>query len=427
MSIFGTLNTAVSGMAAQASKLGTIGDNIANANTVGYKNADTEFETFLGSQSNSEYNSGGVQTRVRYGIAEQGSIITTASVTDLAVSGNGFFLVQNANGGNALTRAGSFVPNATGNLVNTAGYRLMGYNLTDGSSATANGTGGLQVIDLSKQALSASPSKAGTLSVNLPSNAPVATGDAPSANTAAATPTEKTSLVAYDDLGNQVTLDVYMTKTGIDGAGNNQWEVAVYNKADAAAGGFPYTASAGEPSALLGSASLTFDKTTGKLTAGSTSAVPISIPNGETVSLNMGLATQLAADYTIASATIDGTAPSKLDHITIGNDGVVTSVYANGVQSATYRIPLAAVESPDNLTSLSGNVYQVSLASGTMTVGTAGTGTLGIIKSDSLESSTVDLATELTSMISAQRGYEANSKVLQAGSDLLSVLTNLHT
>ena len=422
MSIFGTLNTAVSGMAAQASKLGTIGDNIANANTVGYKSADTEFETFLGSQSNSEYNSGGVQTRVRYGIADQGSITTTASVTDLAISGNGFFLVQDANGSNVLTRAGSFVPNATGNLVNTAGYKLMGYNLTDGSSATANGTGGLQVIDLSKQALSASPSKTGTLSVNLPSNAPVATADLPSANAASSAATEKTSLVAYDDLGNQVTLDVYMTKTGVDASGNNQWEVAVYNKADAAAGGgFPYT------SPMLGSSSLTFDKTTGKLTAGSTSAVPISIPNGETVSLNMGLATQLAADYTVASATIDGTAPSKLDHITIGNDGTVTSVYANGVQSATYRIPLAAVESPDNLTALSGNVYQVSLASGTMTVGTAGTGTLGIIKSDSLESSTVDLATELTSMISAQRGYEANSKVLQTGSDLLSVLTNLHT
>ncbi len=431
MSIFGTLNTAVSGMAAQASKLGTIGDNIANANTTGYKNATTDFETFLGSQSTSEYNSGGVQTRVRYGIAEQGSITTTSSVTDLAVNGNGFFVVQDPSGGTALTRAGSFVPNATGNLVNTAGYSLMGYNLLDGSSATANGVGGLQVIDLSKQALSASPSKKGTLSVNLPSNAPVlaASGTAAlpgdNSSTLPTSYTAKTSLAAYDNLGNQVTVDVYMTKTGV-----NTWNVSVYNKADAntstAAGStapFPYTAQPSEPTALLGSTTLTFDAVTGKVSGAG--AFQIAIPNGQKVDLNMGLATQLAADYTVASATIDGTAPSKLDHITIGTDGIVTSVYANGVQSATYRIPLAAVESPDNLTSLSGNVYEVSLASGTLTVGTANTATLGKIQSSSLEGSTVDLATELTSMIASQRSYEANSKVLTTGSELLRVLTQL--
>ena len=167
MSLFGTLNTAVSGMSAQANMLGTIGDNIANSGTTGYKQATIDFETQLGTQSASSYTAGGVQSAVRYGIGDQGTLTSTTSATDLAVQGDGFFVVQDSNGNTALTRAGSFVPNAAGNLVNTAGYELMGYNLTDGSSATANGVGGLQVINLSKQSLSASPSTTGTINFNL--------------------------------------------------------------------------------------------------------------------------------------------------------------------------------------------------------------------------------------------------------------------
>ena len=111
--------------------------------------------------------------------------------------------------------------------------------------------------------------------------------------------------------------------------------------------------------------------------------------------------------------------------MTIGQDGTITSVYANGIQQATYRIPLADVPSEGNLTSLSGNVYEPSLASGGMTIGTANTGSLGSINSSELENSTVDLATELTNMISAQRSYEADSKVIQASSDLLKVVSQL--
>ena len=105
----------------------------------------------------------------------------------------------------------------------------------------------------------------------------------------------------------------------------------------------------------------------------------------------------------------------------------MTSVYQNGAQQAIYRIPLADVPSPDALTPLSGNVYEPSTASGGITIGSAKTGTLGEIDSSSLEQSTVDLATELTSMITAQRSYEANSKVIQTSSDLLSVISNLKT
>ncbi len=421
MSLFGTLNTAVSGMSAQANMLGTIGDNIANAGTTGYKQATIDFETQLGTQSASSYTAGGVQSAVRYGISAQGTLASTTSTTDLGVQGNGFFVVQDSNGATALTRAGSFVANAAGNLVNTAGYELMGYNLTDGSSATANGVGGLQVINLSKQSLSASPSTAGTINFNLSSNATAVTGDTPASNAADAAYTSKTSVAAYDNLGNQVTLDVYFTKTGA-----NTWEATTYNQADAASGGgFPYAAGS------LGSQTLVYDSTTGKLASVDGATTPLGltvpIPNGKTLSIDVGHSTQLAADFNVATATIGGSAPSKLDHITIGTDGTVTSVYANGVQTPSYRIPLANVPSPDNLTSLTGNVYEPSLTSGQMTVGTAQTGSLGAIESNSLENSTVDLATQLTMMITAQRSYEANSKVIQTTSDLLSTVDQLHS
>lgn len=423
MSLFGTLNTGVSGMAAQANMLSTIGDNIANSSTTGYKSATVAFETMLGNQSDGSYTAGGVQTQIRYGIADQGTLTSTSSVTDLAVKGNGFFVVQGTNGATALTRAGSFVPDASGDLVNAAGYKLMGYNLTDGSSATANGTGGLQVINLSKQSLTANPTTSGSMVFNVSSNAAAVTTASPATN-ANPTYTSKTSVAAYDDLGNQVTLDVYLTKTG-DGT----WQATTYNQADAASGGgFPYTASANSP-VPLSSQTLAYSDTTGKLVSvdGSTTALALSvtIPNGKTMSLDVSQSTQLASAFNVTSATVNGSSPSKLDHVTVGNDGTVTSVYANGITQATYRIPLADVPSEDALTPLTGNVYEPSLASGNMTIGTATTGSLGAIDSSSLENSTVDLATELTNMISAQRSYEANSKVIQASSDLLKVVDQL--
>ncbi len=452
MSLFGTLNTGVSGMAAQANMLSTIGDNIANSSTTGYKEATTAFETLLGNQSANAYSAGGVSTQIRYGVSTQGQLTATSSVTDLAIQGNGFFVVQGTDGSTALTRAGSFVPNSAGQLVNTAGYALMGYNLTDGSSATVNGTGGLQVINLSKQSLTANPSTSGSLVYNLNSATKAvdpASADLPSNNPASGVgattnaSTFKTSVAAYDDLGNAVTFDVYMTKTRTNTDGSSTWQAAVYNQDDAAAGGgFPYAVTAAntanEPNGpLLSLQNLTYSATTGKLTAAtvggsatpSTTAGPLAltipVPGGQTMNLDISNSTQLSSASNVTTATVNGSAPSKLDHVTIGQDGTVTSVYTNGIQQATYRIPLADVPSENKLTPITGNVYQPSLASGTMTIGTATTGSLGSINSNEIENSTVDLATELTNMISAQRSYSANSKVIQASSDLLKVVDQL--
>ena len=168
MSLYGVMRTGVSGMNAQSNKLSTVSDNIANVNTTGYKRASTEFSSLILKSGSGNYDSGAVETTVRYAITDPGNLRFTTSTTDLAVQGNGFFVVQDANGSNFLTRAGSFVPDSTGNLVNAAGFQLMGYNIQNGAVPTvaANGFGGLQVINVNQMALQASPSTKATVSAN---------------------------------------------------------------------------------------------------------------------------------------------------------------------------------------------------------------------------------------------------------------------
>ena len=159
------------------------------------------------------------------------------------------------------------------------------------------------------------------------------------------------------------------------------------------------------------------------LTSGS--PVTFTVPNGQSMSLNLGQTTQLASSFAVNASTANGNAPSSLTGVTISSDGTLDFEYSNGVSSPGYEIPLATVASEDNLTAVNGNAYQANQNSGTVRVGVAGTGGLGTIASSSLEDSTVDLATELTDMIQAQSAYQANSKVFQTGANLLDILNNL--
>ena len=259
MSLYGMMRTGVSGMNAQANRLSTVADNIANAGTTGYKRSSTEFSSLIIPNVTGNYTSGGVTTSVRYATSQQGDLKYTSSTTDLAINGDGFFVVQDPSGKPFLTRAGSFVPDGDGRLVNAAGFYLMGYNAENGTpSAVTNGFGGLEPVLISQTELTAVPSQNGLFTANLPAGATVvAPANLPSANAATATASAKSSLVVYDNLGKEVLLDVYFTKTG-----TNTWEVAVYNQANAAPGtSFPYTAGPLAPPETL-----TFDGTTGKLT-----------------------------------------------------------------------------------------------------------------------------------------------------------------
>ncbi|MCJ9704513.1 MULTISPECIES: flagellar hook protein FlgE [unclassified Bradyrhizobium] len=407
MSLYGVMRTGVSGMNAQSNKLSTVSDNIANVNTTGYKRASTEFSSLILKSGSGNYDSGAVETTVRYAISDAGNYHFTTSTTDLAVQGNGFFVVQDANGNDFLTRAGAFVPDNTGNLVNTAGFQLMGYNIANGAAPTvaANGFGGLQVINVNQMALQAAPSTKATVAANLDPSATAIAAPAGPANY-----TSKTSMVTYDNIGKAVTLDVYAAKTGA-----NTWDIQVYNGATALTTAGPTT-------------TFTFDVTAvgkGKLAAASPTALSVAIPGGSAAfKIDLSAMTQVAAAFDF-KATVDGNAPSAVEKVNIDDKGIVTAVLKNGTTLPSFQIALATVPSPDHLTPEVGNVYSPNLESGNVQVGLAGQGGLGTVKSGALEDSNVDLADELTSMIEAQRGFTANSKSFQTGADLLDVVVNL--
>lgn len=423
MSVYNLMRTGVSGMGAQSNRLGTVADNIANARTTGYKRASTEFAALVLDNHGSNYASGGVESQTRYAISQKGTLEYSSSASDLAVNGQGFFLVGDPEGRISLTRAGAFVPLSDGTLMNTAGFRLMGYPITNGNTgAVVNGTGGLEAVNVRSSTLVSEPTTGGFLYVNLNADeALVAAGSLPSDNVAGSTYTHTSSLTAYDNLGREVTLDVYYTKTGAD-----TWEVSIFDRADADAtsGRFPYGA-VGDPP--LQTQTIFFDPANGSLDAASPTDITFTMPgaSGANVTIDLSQTTQKGADYAVIDTELNGSAPAAIEGVEFSDDGIIYAVYENGARAAIYRVPLANVASPDKLKPESGTVFSITADSGDLQIGFPGEGALGGIASGVLESSNVDLASELTTMIEAQRNYTANSKVFQTGSELLEVLVNL--
>ena len=421
------MGTAVSGMLADSNWLSTISQNVANANTTGYKNAETEFAAVVDQVGSATSAGGGVDTSLRSLNTLQGSVVGTTTTTDLAIQGDGYFIVSDSSGNTFLTRNGSFVPDSNGDLVNSAGYFLMGYNAQGTTTgASSNSTSGLQKVNVIAAGEADTPTTSGTLSVNLDADATVvATADLPSANVAGSTFTSETSLVTYDNLGGSQSVNVYYSKTGA-----NTWEVDVYSAADAStSGGFPYS------SGPLVTATMNFDPSTGALTSvmtgtpaaatTPTGSLPFTVPNGQPMTLTMAASTQLESAFAVNSAQANGNPASALTGVSISPKGVLSFTYSTGETSPGYDIPLATVPSEDNLTSINGDAFETNENSGSIRLDAPGSGGMGSLVSSSLEDSTVDLATELTQMIQAQSSYQANSKAFQAGADILDVLNNL--
>ncbi len=399
MSIMGA---AVTGMNADTTWLASISQNVANANTTGYKNEETSFEALVNQTSSGSFDAAGVSTNTMSLNSMQGIVVGGQSaVTNLGVEGNGFFVVSNSAGDTFLTRDGSFVPDASGNLINSDGYYLMGYNIQNGPAAiSANSYTGAQVINVDNAGALPTPTTTGTFAANLPSSS--ANGQ-----------TETTSMVAYDNFGGAQNLSLQWTNNSTAGSPNT-WGLSVTDSTGAvvATASATFSASNGQISTLTGTG-----------TSGDT--LSFTVPNGQTLGLDLSGMTQLASSYSVNKANVNGNAPSSVTGLTIGTDGTLSFQYANGQTVPAYQIPLATVPSPDNMASVSGNAYQVTLNSSQVQIGIAGQPGFGSIQSSSLESSTVDLASELTAMINAQSAYQANSKSFQTGATLLDILNNL--
>ena len=348
------LNASVSGMLADSNWLSSISQNVANANTTGYKNSETEFETLVDQAANGTSYGGGVMTSMRSLNSLQGAVVSSTTPTSLAVQGAGFFVVSDAGGAVYLTRNGSFVPDASGNLVNSAGYYLMGANAQSGSTTfAANSLDGLQKVNVVSAGQIAAATTSGSLTANLPSTAtPVAAANLPSTNSATSTYTDQTSLVMYDNLGGAHTINLYFANTG-----PGSWEVDAFDSSQASAGGgFPYA------SGPLATQTLTFNPLDGTLTSGSPLSIPV--PNGQTMSLDLSNMSQLATGFNVTAATVNGNAPSSISGVSIDQSGTLSFDYTDGTSRPAYDIPLANVVSPDNLISVNGNAYLPSAASG---------------------------------------------------------------
>lgn len=375
MSLYGMMRTGVSGMNAQSNRLGTVADNIANSGTTGYKRSSTEFSTLVLPSGSGSYSSGAVQTSIRTAITDQGLLQFTTSALDLAIQGEGFFIVSDASGKEFLTRAGSFVEDKNGYFVNAAGYFLM---VDDGNGGMVRAQ-----IDRTSEQSDDLASTMAQLGANLPQQAEI--GE------------EFTrSVVIYDSYGGKVTVPVRYEKTA-----DNQWEVTVNGSE---------------------TMTLSFNSTGGLDVANSQLAVDI---NGQQIMFDFAATSQMASEYRAIPPTVDGYEAGLPDEIEIGPDGRVTSISASGASRFLFEIPLARVQSPNNLAVLAGNVFQLTQASGTREPVKADSGGMGKIVSGALENSNVDIAEELTAMIESQRNYTANSKVFQTGSELLDVLVNL--
>lgn len=398
MSLYGVLRSGVSGMNAQSNKLGTVAENIQNSSTTGYKRAATEFSSLILPSSEGNYNSGSVTSRVRYTIADQGPIAYTTSGTDLAISGNGFFVVSDPGGSPYLTRAGNFVVDGkNGNLVNAAGFTLMGYSLAAGPAAPSlNSLDGVVPVNMSSFGMQATGSTKGTFTGNLPFSQPIVVPPAVS---------KQSSLQVFDKVGNPIKINIDLAKIDAD-----TWTITVSNGTNPLA-------------PLTGTTTMNLDfDADGKITG--PTVLSFGIPGGETFDLDMKGMTQLAGEYSV-TGTANGNAPSAVKDAEFASDGTVYAVYEDGSRVAAYRIPLATVPSPDNLSPRAGNVYETTTSSGGYQVGFPETSGFGSIASGALEGSNVDIGTELTAMIEAQTSYTANSKVFQTGSELLDVLMNL--
>jgi flagellar hook protein FlgE len=414
--------TGVSGLEANSTDLSVIGDNIANANTIGFKGGRAAFEDAL-SQSLIGGGQVGLGARVQaiQRLVTQGALTNTGLATDLAIQGGGFFVVRgNHNGadGQFYTRAGQFTIDRDGALVNLEGLKVQGYQ----ADATGNITGTLG--DLQVGSVS-SPPRA-TANVTLRGNLDAA-ATAPTAAWNVATPIPmpgtaaapgnynfSTSTTVYDSLGKAIPVDVYFRKTA---AG---WDWYATTDGGNLTGGTAGTRT------QIATGAFTFN-TSGVLTSANPTATfqPIGAVNPQTLTLDVSGMTQFAGPSAMSFMSQDGFSAGDLARISIDSKGVVLGTFSNGQNRALGQVALADFEAPDRLERLGGNLFGEMPGSGQATIGLAATGGRGSVVAGALEQSNVDLATEFVRMIAAQRGFQANSKTISTADQLLTELMAL--
>jgi flagellar hook protein FlgE len=413
MSITNSLYIGISGLMAHGDAISVVGDNIANASTVGYKRNRASFSDLLGGELGAQRMGGGVRLGATQTMYDQGAITQTGNNMDLAISGGGMFVVKGNHGGHTgqyYTRDGRFQMDNKGFMVDQHGMRLQGYTIAP------DGTRGTSIGDLALGAKMSPPvptSKSG-MNLNLDSNAvtPALPFDPANPN---ATSNYATSQTVFDSLGNSHHVDMYFRNNGAGG-----WEYHAMVDGGELQGG-----TAGTPTEI-GTGTMTFDAT-GKLTAqtGSLTASFVNATAGQAIAMDFDGTTSVAAANGINSIDTDGHSAGNLIDVSIGDDGKITGVYDNGDKIAIAQVALANFASEEGLERVGDGMMAASTASGQPLIDVAGTGSRGSLVSGALEASNVDLGTELVTLIAYQRAFQANAKTVTTADEMLSDVTNL--
>ena len=435
MTISSSLSAGVAGLNANATRLATISDNIANSSTFGYKRALTEFTSVVvgSTRGAGTYSAGGVRASTMRLIEERGDLIGTGNALDLAIAGPGMLpVIPQVSMGNAIsdidvpmtmTRTGSFRTDAEGVLRTESGLVLLGW------PAEQDGTippfprdtlTGLVPVVISPNQTAADPTTFMNLGVNLPATYTVA------GSTAVPPPL---SVEYFGNLGTSEALNISFVPVVPTSGASNQWTMQLR---DSASG-----------NALIGQYTLTFDDTRG---AGGTLASVAVVTGGGyvagngTVTVNVaggpltigigrlgdpnGL-TQLSDNFAPISISKNGSPVGNLTTVEIDESGYVNATYDTGFSRRLYQVPIVDVPNPNGLVSISNQSYQVSPESGSFFLWDAGTGAVGSVQGYSREGSKTDVAAELTNLIQTQRAYSSNAKVIQTVDEMLQETTNI--
>ncbi len=412
---------ALSGLNAASTDLQVTGNNIANSATTGFKGSRAEFSdvyasSFGGTTDTSTGN--GVRVATVAQQFSQGGIDFTERALDMAVSGQGFFTLQD-DSGQMYTRAGSFHVASDGTVVNNINQRLQVFPVVGNTTPPSFNTGVLSDLQLSTTdgPPAATTDVTAGLNLNASDVPPVTTVFSPTDPTSY---NSSTSVVVYDSLGAQHTASMYFVKT----ATANQWDNYLY------VGGnniTPTTATPATPTPIT----MTFDGN-GTLQP-PTQVNYASIPgtqlgtgaNPLTLSFDYTDTTQFGSVFSVNSLSQNGFASGRLSGIDVDDEGVVFARFTNGQSSALGKVALANFANPQGLRQLGDTNWAETFDSGTLILGEPGTGSLGLLQSGALEASNVDIASQLVNLITAQRNFQANAQVISTADTITQTIINI--
>ena len=431
MSLYGALTIGVAGLSANSVALSATSSNIANVNTVGYKNQTINFETFVNIPGLAGNSSAGVSSSIGQDVTTQGLPTSTSSPTDMSISGNGFFVVApnaSGTGGQEYTRAGSFTPDENGNLKNVAGLYLLGWQLDSQGNIPTN-TSALSMINVSSLAGKAQATTNLGIQANLQSSAAVdATYTPGDITSGVATPDFQRTINVYDSQGGSQPLTMSFIKTGANTWG---YEVSYSGTASNITGANPI-----DTGTVTFNSDGTMKNVNGAAPASGTFAltIPWAASTGlssQSVNVNLGAVngtsglTQFDSASTLNGTSPDGSPFGSITGVQVSKDGTVTAQFSNGLSQAVYKIPVATFTNPDGLGQMSGDAYTATRQSGAANINIANTGSAGGIAAQTLEASTVDLATEFTNLITTQRAYSASARIVTTADQMLQELEQL--